>query len=67
VPERSDADARKQWLLDQLQNGKKLRRRDYEAHFSISTPTAKRDLASLDREVEFIGTGETGYYRLVTA
>lgn len=64
LPERSDADERKQWLLDQLRRGKKLRRRDYEEHFGISTPTAKRDFGELGGAIEFTGIGEAGLYRL---
>ena len=67
TPERSDSDERKAWFLGQLKRGRRLTRRDYEGQFSISTPTAKRDLAGLDREVEFVGSGGTGYYRLVAA
>lgn len=63
-PERSDADERKQWLLDQLRRGKKLRRRDYQERFSISTPTAKRDFAEVGDSIEFTGIGEAGFYRL---
>ena len=63
VPEKSDAEERKEWFLAQLRKGKRLTRRDYEKQFTVSIATAKRDLASMDGCVEFFGTGETGYYR----
>ena len=44
VPEKSDADERKEWFLAQLRKGKRLTRRDYEKQFTVSIATAKRDL-----------------------
>ena len=64
VPEKSDADDRKEWFLTQLRKGKRLTRRDYEKQFGIAIATAKRDLVSLASEVTFAGSGEDGYYRL---
>lgn len=64
VPEKSDAEERKEWFLAQLRKGKRLTRRDYEKQFSVSIATAKRDLASLSAVATFEGAGEEGYYRL---
>jgi CheY-like chemotaxis protein len=64
VPGKSDAEERKDWFLAQLRKGKRLARRDYEKQFTVSIATAKRDLASLGPQIEFVGAGEEGFYRL---
>ena len=64
VPEKSDAEERKEWFLAQLRKGKRLTRRDYERQFTVSISTAKRDLGSLSAAMTFEGAGEEGYYRL---
>ena len=55
---------RQQWFIDELKNGRKLRRSDLEKKFRISSATAKRDLGDLAESIEFIGTGISGYYEL---
>ena len=64
VPEKLDAEERKEWFLAQLRKGKRLTRRDYEKQFTVSIATAKRDLASLSSSVIFEGAGEDGFYRM---
>ncbi|EDY20998.1 response regulator receiver protein [Chthoniobacter flavus Ellin428] len=64
VPEKSDGEERKQWFLTQLRKGKRLTRRDYEKQFTVSIATAKRDLASLGPQIEFVGAGEVGHYQI---
>ena len=64
VPEKSDAEERKEWFLAQLRKGKRLTRRDYEKQFAVSIATAKRDLASLGPQISFVGSGEEGRYHL---
>lgn len=64
VPEKSDAYERKEWVLAQLAKKKRLKRRDYEKQFGVSSITAKRDLGSLGERIEFTGAGEDGYYRI---
>jgi len=64
--EKPDVEERKVWFLAQLRKGKRLTRLDYEKQFGISTPTAKRDLSSLDGQAEFVGTGGAGYWKLPT-
>jgi two-component system cell cycle response regulator DivK len=63
TPEFYGAAERKEWFLSQLRKGKRLTRRDYEQQFEISTSTAKRDLADLSDDIEFVGIGEEGYYK----
>lgn len=53
---------RQQWIVEELKKGRKLRRCNLEKQFGISTATAKRDFGDLAENVEFIGTGKTGYY-----
>lgn len=55
---------RHEWFIDELKNGRKLRRSDLEKKFRISSATAKRDLSYLAESIEFIGTGTSGYYEL---
>lgn len=63
-PEPIGAEERQEWFVGQLAKGAKLRRRDLERQFGISTATAKRDLAAIADRVEFAGTGAAGCYRL---
>lgn len=53
---------RHEWILGELRSGRRLRRKDLEKHFKISTATAKRDFGMLNGQVEFIGTGAAGHY-----
>jgi DNA-binding response OmpR family regulator len=55
---------RQEWILQELNAGRKLRRKDLEKHFRISTATAKQNFAMLDGQVEFTGTGAAGHYVL---
>jgi CheY-like chemotaxis protein len=63
-PDTISAQDRQAWFLGQLESGVKARRRDLERRFRISEATAKRDLRAIADRVEFVGTGDTGYYRL---
>ena len=47
-----------------MKTNRKLRRAYLEKHFKISTATAKRDFGVLEDQVEFTGTGASGYYVL---
>ena len=58
------AEERQAWFLGELVKGRKLRRRDLEEQFGISTATAKRDLRALEDRVVFVGTGAAGRYKL---
>jgi DNA-binding response OmpR family regulator len=62
-PETVSAQDRQAWFLQQLQSEGKARRRDLERQFRISEATAKRDLRAVSEAVEFVGTGESGFYR----
>lgn len=55
---------RRAWILDQLGEGRKLRRVDIEKHFDRSKATVKRDLGALDDRIQFVGSGPTGFYTL---
>jgi Fic family protein len=55
---------RQEWILAELHSGRKLRRKDLEKQFGISTATAKRDFTLLDDRVAFTGTGAAGHYVL---
>lgn len=57
---------RQEWILGELRDGRRLRRKDLEKRFKISTATAKRDFGLLDGRVEFTGTGASGHYVLRT-
>lgn len=57
-------DERRQWILDQLATGRKLRRVDIEEQFQKSEATVKRDLGNLADKIRFIGSGPAGYYVL---
>ena len=57
-------DDRQAWILAQLKARKKVKRKDVEEHFDVSSRTAKRDFAALADKVEFTGPGASGYYRL---
>ena len=63
-PETISAQYRQAWFFEQLQSGVKVRRPDLERRFKISEATAKRDLRAVSETVEFVGTGDTGHYRL---
>lgn len=62
VPEKAEAEERKEWFLTQLRKGKRLTRLHYEKQFGISTATAKRDLSALEGQAKFLGTGGAGYW-----
>lgn len=57
-------DDRQAWFISELKKERRLRRKDYEKEFGISTATAKRDIRALDPEVDFVGSGASGYYAL---
>lgn len=63
-PDTISAQDRQAWFLEQLASRVKVRRRDLEKRFRISEATAKRDLRAVSETVEFVGTGDAGYYRL---
>lgn len=54
------------WVLEQLRGDDKLQRIDVEKQFTVTTKTAKRDLADLLRRglIVFIRTPKPGYYAL---
>jgi CheY-like chemotaxis protein len=54
---------RQKWFLEHVQK-RKLTRADFEKRFNMSASTSKRDLRAMDSEIEFVGTGKKGYYRL---
>ena len=54
---------RRAWFLQQLSK-RKLKRSDYERNFEISEATSKRDLRAMENQIEFVGVGGKGYYRL---
>jgi len=58
---------RQEWVLAQLKDGKKIRRRNIEAAFGCSDKTAKRDLRALQAKglVRFHGAGAEGHYAAV--
>jgi hypothetical protein len=60
------AGARRNWTLQELGKGQKLRAPDVQRECGCSLTTAKRDLAALKEEgrIEFVGTRRTGHYRL---
>ena len=60
-------ESRRRWFVDELKKGRKLRRSDLENRFGISIATAKRDIADLDADIEFVGTGKAGYYAAVSS
>lgn len=55
---------RQEWILQQLAEGRKLRRADIQKKFSKSPATVKRDLGVIADRIEFVGSGATGYYVL---
>jgi DNA-binding response OmpR family regulator len=59
-------ESRRNWVLQELGKGRKLRTTDIVQEFGCSLETAKRDLKSLKANgvIEFVGTRRTGYYRL---
>ena len=64
MPEKSDEDERKEWCLAQLRKSKRPTRHDYDMQFNASIATAKRDLANLGSQIEFVGAGEEGRYQI---
>ena len=62
-PEEAELNHRQQWILAEIRKGKKLRRVDVMQKFSISVPTAKRDLAGLGDLIEFVGPARGGFYK----
>ena len=62
-PQEVSPEQRQQWVIEQLESGRKLRRIDFETHFGISSSTSKRDLKALDHLIEFTA-GPKGYYQL---
>ncbi|MCA9088372.1 MAG: response regulator [Planctomycetaceae bacterium] len=58
---------RQMWVVEQLESGCPLQRRQIEVVFQVHSKTAKRDLAELVRHglIEYVRSGQGGYYRLV--
>jgi DNA-binding response OmpR family regulator len=56
-------EVRQDWIIKQLETGRKLRRIDLQTHYGISIETAKRDLKAVADLIEFTA-GPKGYYRL---
>jgi len=65
-PANVPANARQKWILGEVAQDRKLRRRDVEKRFDVSPRTVKRDLKGLadQRLIEFVPKGRSGYYRL---
>jgi hypothetical protein len=63
-PDTRSSEDRQAWFLAELAQGRKLRRRDLEERFGISTATAKRDLAAMHGKIEFLGSPAAGTYDL---
>lgn len=55
---------RQGWVLDQLKRNVELTRRMVQKQFDISEKTAKRILAELGDQIEFVRRGREGFYRL---
>lgn len=57
---------RQAWILEQLENGVRLKGPDVVRNFACSPKTAQRDLTALRDAgtIEFVGPARTGYYRL---
>jgi len=57
---------RQQWILTQLGERGRIRRRDVQQRFRISERTAKRDLGVLvkAKQIEYVCRAKPGYYRL---
>ena len=55
---------RQQWFMGQLSAGKNLKAADIAEHFTVTTMTAKRDIAELKDHgvIEFFGAPKTGRY-----
>lgn len=60
---------RQMWVLEQLESGCPLQRHQIEVVFRVHSKTAKRDLAEMVRLglIEYVRSGQGGYYRLVRA
>lgn len=61
--------SRQMWVVEQLESGVPLQRRQIEVVFQVHAKTAKRDLAEMVRLglIEYVRSGQGGYYRLVRA
>lgn len=61
-----DAAARRDWILQQLAEGVRLKATNVAKHFKCSMKTAYRDLDALkdEEQIEYVGAQRTGYYRL---
>ena len=55
---------RRNWILEQVTNGRKMRAPAFAAELKCSERTVKRDLDALEDQIEFEGSPNSGYYRL---
>jgi hypothetical protein len=62
----AEAERRREWILQQLAAGTRLKAPDVVKQFKCVVKTAQRDLKALkdDDRIEFIGSPKTGYYVL---
>lgn len=62
----SRSQTRQRWILNQLRNGRQLRRVDFETQFGVQVKTAKRVLNDMVKSglLEYVRHGREGYYRL---
>jgi len=65
--EEIEAKSRRDWIIEELSKGRRLRAPDIKKELKCSLKTAKRDLKSLKGtgRIEFVGSPSTGHYRLV--
>ncbi len=58
---------RQLWVLDEVRFGTRVRRLMIEKRLGVTDKTAKRDLAQLRKagEIEYVGSGSTGYYQQI--
>ena len=66
VPVNVPVNDQQQWFTEQLVAGINLKAADIAEHFTVTTMTAKRDIAKLKERgvIEFVGPPKTGRYRL---
>lgn len=62
-----DMNRRQIWFLEQLRQNRRVRAADITAHWSVSTRTAKGDVAGVMRLqlIRFVGARKTGWYEAI--
>jgi len=66
VPVNVPVNARQQWFLKQIAQGKKVKASQLASNWKVSTKTAKRDISELKERdrIEYVGVPKQGYYRI---